>query len=838
MWPPWISVLHLYADPVDPPHCTFNYELFGDGNYDALWEGFVNHCSETEEYPIVEIRDIYVGPEGVAAAVLLPDSLEPLYALTHTSAPHITLKVANEGEAKNLGPMVKRCLAACDWTPTQNNHLRFSPSTQTYMIAHSSHTILHPEKCFLSRTHGRENTDHPDTQALLDSLPDALWSTSTSDAGLLNIPPISIPLKPNTIPIYQRQYPLKPDQITGIKNTIKGLLQAGVLVPTTSTWNTPINPVPKPGKPDYRMVHDLRPVNKVVVPTHYDTPNPYTMLNALSPEQKFFSCIDLANAYFSVPLHEDSRQMFAFSYEGAQYTYSRLPQGFIDSPSIFNHVLKQQLQSLTFPQGVSLLQYVDDILLAAPDSDSIMKATEILLRHLAHYGFKVSKSKLQLGRPKVTFLGRVVSSSGLRMTNAQKTDILSHSKPTTVKSMMQFLGLVTYSKNFVPDFSGLVAPLRALLTQAGYTHYNSPLQWTAKAEKVFVDVKDALSNTCALHSPNYSEPFHLDVDEKSDFVNAVLFQKGESRGTTERKVLMYYSSKLDNMEIGHPTCVRQVAAIGKAVQKTSHITISNQTIVHTTHGVKAFLDSNAFTLSAHRILGLQQLLSKPHIHFTSEGTNMALQMDTVQDHDCVAETNKEMQLHSSLHKEPIENAEMILFCDGHSRHTPAGTLVTSYAVVEETSAGLQTKQAQIVPQPASAQKAELVAITEACKIAKGKIVNIYTDSAYAVQAVHVDMCHWRRKGFTTSAGTPVKHLNQLLDLYYALLEPKQVAIVNCRGHQKGDGRIARGNNAADVAAKEIAGYNICKQMPQKAIDVAVAILTILTVNKLRLYQAK
>lgn len=107
--------------------------------------------------------------------------------------------------------------------------------------------------------------------------------------------------------------------------------------------------------------------------------------------------------------------------------------------------------------------------------------------------------------------------------------------------------------------------------------------------------------------------------------------------------------------MGHPTCVRHVAAIGKAVQKTFHITMSNQTIVHTTHRVKAFLDSNAFTLSAHRVQGLQQLLSKPHIHLTSTRTNMASQMNTEQDQDCVAETNKEMKLHSTLHQDPIEN---------------------------------------------------------------------------------------------------------------------------------------------------------------------------------------
>ena len=81
------------------------------------------------------------------------------------------------------------------------------------------------------------------------------------------------------------------------------------------------------------------------------------------------------------------------------------------------------------------------------------------------------------------------------------------------------------------------------------------------------------------------------------------------------------------------------------------------------------------------------------------------------------------------------------------------------------------------------------------------------------------MCHWKRRGFLTSTGTPIKHLNHQLDLYYALSEPTLVAVVG--GHQKGKGKIARGNNAADLAAKAIAGYNVCKQLSQKMPAVEV-----------------
>uniref|UniRef100_A0A3Q3J830 ribonuclease H n=1 Tax=Monopterus albus TaxID=43700 RepID=A0A3Q3J830_MONAL len=210
------------------------------------------------------------------------------------------------------------------------------------------------------------------------SLPSALWSTCPTDVGLIKVDPVRISLHEGAVPVYRAQYPLTLQQVSGIEKTIHGLLEAGVLTPTQSSWNRPINPVPKAGKPDYRMVHDLRAVNKLVVPTNHATPNPYTMLNAISSEHRFFKCINLANAFFSVPLHRDSQDMFAFMYKRTTAT------------------------------GVCLLQYVDDLLLAAPDSESIMTATGALLTHLHRNGFKVSKDKLQIGRPRVAFLGLLI----------------------------------------------------------------------------------------------------------------------------------------------------------------------------------------------------------------------------------------------------------------------------------------------------------------------------------------------------------------------------------------------------------------------------------------------
>ena len=57
------------------------------------------------------------------------------------------------------------------------------------------------------------------------------------------------------------------------------------------------------------------------------------------PEQvKYFSVINLKDAFYSVPLAEESQFLFAFEnpmQPASQLTWTVLPQGFCDSPHLF-----------------------------------------------------------------------------------------------------------------------------------------------------------------------------------------------------------------------------------------------------------------------------------------------------------------------------------------------------------------------------------------------------------------------------------------------------------------------------------------------------------------------
>ncbi|XP_044047410.1 uncharacterized protein LOC122874005 [Siniperca chuatsi] len=142
---------------------------------------------------------------------------------------------------------------------------------------------------------------------------------------------------------------------------------SGVIIPCArSPVRTPSFPVRKlqdAGEPQqWRFRQDLQAVNAAVHAQAPNVPNPYTILSQGPPGSKWLSVVDLADASFSIPVDPDSQYWFAFSFEVKSFTFTRLVQGYSESPGIFNDALKKNnLETLKLTKGSALLQYVDDL---------------------------------------------------------------------------------------------------------------------------------------------------------------------------------------------------------------------------------------------------------------------------------------------------------------------------------------------------------------------------------------------------------------------------------------------------------------------------------------------
>ncbi|KAJ0004639.1 hypothetical protein NQD34_010853 [Periophthalmus magnuspinnatus] len=147
--------------------------------------------------------------------------------------------------------------------------------------------------------------------------------------------------------------------------------------------------------------------------------------------------------------------------------------------------------------------------------------------------------------------------------------------------------LFSYSKEYVPNYTQLTAPLCDMIKPFGMHNPTAELEWNTEAEEAFTKTKQAICSACALCAPVSTVSFHLDVVEKQAFVQSVLYRKRLGR----RRVLKHYSCKLDSHDQAQPGCARCLVSLNKTIAKTAHIVQNQPLVVHTNHGILAYLNS-------------------------------------------------------------------------------------------------------------------------------------------------------------------------------------------------------------------------------------------------------
>uniref|UniRef100_A0A8C5LRY4 ribonuclease H n=1 Tax=Leptobrachium leishanense TaxID=445787 RepID=A0A8C5LRY4_9ANUR len=184
-----------------------------------------------------------------------------------------------------------------------------------------------------------------------------VWAEDNPPGLALNIPPVYVDLKPDAQPIALRQYHIPQKAKQSIQIHFERLLKYGILKFCVSPWNTPLLPVQKENTQEYRPVQDLRAVNSATVTLHPVVPNPYNLLALIPADTKFYTVLDLKDAFFCIRLAPASQPLFAFQWEDAktgakhQMAWTRLPQGFKNSPTIYGSALSQDLLQFNSQPG-------------------------------------------------------------------------------------------------------------------------------------------------------------------------------------------------------------------------------------------------------------------------------------------------------------------------------------------------------------------------------------------------------------------------------------------------------------------------------------------------------
>ena len=111
-----------------------------------------------------------------------------------------------------------------------------------------------------------------------------------------------------------------------------------------------------------------------------------------------------------------------------------------------------------------------------------------------------------------------------------------------------------------------------------------------------------------------------------------------------------------------------------------------------------------------------------------------------------------------MSEDPLANPEEIWYTDGSS-FALDGKRTARFALVSN----FETTEAKPLIPGTSSQLAELIALTQALELGKGKRVAIYTDSKYAFLVLHAHAAIWKERGHLTTQGPQSNMVIKSLD---------------------------------------------------------------------------
>jgi hypothetical protein len=348
-------------------------------------------------------------------------------------------------------------------------------------------------------------------------------------------PPVIIPTIEHT-PWAHRQPPIPPGIRDEVVKLIKSKIASGVYEASNSSYQSRWFCVAKKNG-SVRIVHDLQPLNAVTVKDAASMP--YVELFAeQSAGRSIYTMMDLFVGFDHRALAEESRDLTTFQTPLGTFRLTVLPQGWTDSPAVFQNdvafILQHEIHlAPNFQDDVNVLgpstryELSNGTYEIIPQNSGIRRFVwehcqdvNRVLHRLKHAGATVSAAKLFICVPEVMVVGQKCTYNG-RIPDDSKIARIQHWPPCTSKTEVRaFLGTAGTVRNWIKDYARIANPLTNL------TRNNVPFAWTHDAQEAMDKLKDAIIHSPAIRPIDYSSHNEVILAVDSSYIACgwILFQ--------------------------------------------------------------------------------------------------------------------------------------------------------------------------------------------------------------------------------------------------------------------------------------------------------------------------
>ncbi len=286
------------------------------------------------------------------------------------------------------------------------------------------------------------------------------WEKFTSDAHLLSIIKYGVFLRFTTPPplVTPHRLGYSETESKQIHLEVQKLLKKGIIVPSERESHDFYSQVFLRDKKDgtYRFILNLKTLNKHVEKCHFKMES-IKQIVAMVQKDCWMASIDLKDAYYTLPIHPDSRKYLKFVWDQV-YEYPCMPNGYRDAPRIFTKLLKPVFGTLR-ERGHQSVVYLDDAYLQGLSFRECKVNVLLTIRVLQALGFTIHPHKTVINPvQEIITLGFVINSRLMTITLTEEKRsklknlcllLLSHTS-YTIRRAARVIGNLVAASEAVP----------------------------------------------------------------------------------------------------------------------------------------------------------------------------------------------------------------------------------------------------------------------------------------------------------------------------------------------------------------------------------------------------
>ena len=325
----------------------------------------------------------------------------------------------------------------------------------------------------------------------------------------------------------------------------------GIIRRSDSPWSSPLHMVPK-NSGGWIPCGDYRRLNDVTTADRYPVPHIQDFASQLAGAS-IFSKIDLVRGYHQIPVAADDVSNTAVITPFGLFEFVRTPFGLKNAAQTFQRLMDTVCNGLDF-----VFVYLDDILVSSTSAEQHMLHLREVFHRLSTHGLVINVSKCQFGATTIDYLGHQITSQGAIPLPAKVEAIRTFARPTTIKGLQQFVGMLNFYHRFVPNAPRIMRPIYDALAGKPMT-----LKWSDELDEAFTTAKEALAQATMLVHPHADKPTALTVDASGTAVGAVLEQNSDG---SDWKPVAFFSRKFRPAEQNYSAFDRELLAAYLAIR--------------------------------------------------------------------------------------------------------------------------------------------------------------------------------------------------------------------------------------------------------------------------------